>query len=164
VDAGLPMYLALERKPDNGGEIQNLAVVASGIMLHLKVVTSANEEKAGQQEDKLPRILLQARRRSHRQQRGDSLDVSNSGTRSGGGRGRCRCINAYNQEDPSAQAQQRGTSCSGKVQHQGLHEALYLCLQRVHACNQCHAEAVLVLQPHDGGGERLLRQAHRLAP
>jgi hypothetical protein len=46
VDAGLPMYLALERKPDNGGEIQNLADVASGIMLHLKVVKSANEEKA----------------------------------------------------------------------------------------------------------------------
>ena len=46
VDAGLPMYLALECKPDNGGEIQNLADVASGIMLHLKVVKSANEEKA----------------------------------------------------------------------------------------------------------------------
>ena len=46
MDAGLPMYLALERKPDNGGEIQNLADVASGIMLHLKVVKSANEEKA----------------------------------------------------------------------------------------------------------------------
>jgi hypothetical protein len=46
VDTGLPMYLALERKPDNGGEIQNLADVASGIILHLKVVKSANEEKA----------------------------------------------------------------------------------------------------------------------
>ena len=46
VDAGLPMYLALECKPDNGGEIQNLADVVSGIMLHLKVVKSANEEKA----------------------------------------------------------------------------------------------------------------------
>jgi hypothetical protein len=46
VDAGLPMYLALECKPGNGGEIQNLADVALGIMLHLKVVTSANEEKA----------------------------------------------------------------------------------------------------------------------
>jgi hypothetical protein len=46
VDAGLPMYLALERKPDNGVEIQNLADVASVIMLHLKVVKSANEEKA----------------------------------------------------------------------------------------------------------------------
>jgi hypothetical protein len=40
------MYLALERKPDNGGEIQNLANIALGIMLHLKVVKSANEEKA----------------------------------------------------------------------------------------------------------------------
>ena len=46
VDAGLLMYLALERKPDNGGEIQNLADIPSGIMLHLKVVKSANEEKA----------------------------------------------------------------------------------------------------------------------
>jgi hypothetical protein len=33
INKGLPMYLALERKPDNGGEIQNLADVASGIML-----------------------------------------------------------------------------------------------------------------------------------
>jgi hypothetical protein len=46
VDTGLPMYLALERKPDNGVEIQNHADVVSGIMLHLKVVKSANEEKA----------------------------------------------------------------------------------------------------------------------
>jgi hypothetical protein len=46
VNAGLPMYLALERKPDNGGEIQNLADVSSGIMLGLKVVKSATEEKA----------------------------------------------------------------------------------------------------------------------
>jgi len=30
---------------------------------------------------------------------------------------------------------ERGTSCSGKVQHQGLHEALYLCLQREHTSN-----------------------------
>jgi len=40
------MYLALEHKPDNGGESQNLADVALGIMLHLKVVKSANKEKA----------------------------------------------------------------------------------------------------------------------
>ena len=40
------MYLVLKGKPDNSGEIQNLANVASGIMLHLKVVKSANEEKA----------------------------------------------------------------------------------------------------------------------
>ena len=46
VNAGLLMHLALERKPDNGGEIQNLADVASGIMLRLKIVKSAKEEKA----------------------------------------------------------------------------------------------------------------------
>ena len=40
------MYLALERKRSNGGKIQNLADVALGIMLHLKVVKSANKEKA----------------------------------------------------------------------------------------------------------------------
>ena len=43
-DAGLPMYLALEHKPDNRGEIQNIANISSRIMLHLKVVKSANEE------------------------------------------------------------------------------------------------------------------------
>ncbi len=41
-----PPNLALERKPNNGGKIQNLANVASGIVLHLKVVKSAKEEKA----------------------------------------------------------------------------------------------------------------------
>ncbi len=33
VDAGLPIYLAFERKPDNGGKIHNLADFASGIIL-----------------------------------------------------------------------------------------------------------------------------------
>ncbi len=45
VDAGLPIYLVLECKPNNGGEIQNLAAIASGIMLHLKVVKSVTQEK-----------------------------------------------------------------------------------------------------------------------
>ncbi len=40
------MYLDLERKPDNGGKIQNIADVASEIMLRLKIVKSAKEEKA----------------------------------------------------------------------------------------------------------------------
>ena len=46
VDAGIPHYAAIERKPDNGGEIQNLADVAAGIMLRLKIVKSAAEEEA----------------------------------------------------------------------------------------------------------------------
>jgi hypothetical protein len=33
VNTGLPMYLALECKPNNGGKIPNLADIASGIML-----------------------------------------------------------------------------------------------------------------------------------
>ena len=43
VDAGIPHYAAIERKPDNGAEIQNLADVLSGIMLQLKIVKSAAE-------------------------------------------------------------------------------------------------------------------------
>ncbi len=46
VDAGIPHYAAIECKPDNGAEIQNLADVTSGIMLRLKIVKSAAEEEA----------------------------------------------------------------------------------------------------------------------
>jgi hypothetical protein len=46
VDAGIPHYAAIKRKPDNGAEIQNLADVASGIMLRLKIVKSAAKEEA----------------------------------------------------------------------------------------------------------------------
>jgi len=45
VNAGIPHYAAIERKPDNGGEIQNLADVASEIMLRLKIVKSAAKEE-----------------------------------------------------------------------------------------------------------------------
>jgi len=44
VDAGIPHYTAIERKPDNSGEIQN-ADTASGIMLRLKIVKSAAKEE-----------------------------------------------------------------------------------------------------------------------
>ena len=46
IDAGIPHYAAIERKPNNGAEIQNLADVASGIMLRLKIVKSMAEEEA----------------------------------------------------------------------------------------------------------------------
>ena len=39
---GLPMYVSIDRKPENGCEIQNVACARSGVMLHLKVVKSAN--------------------------------------------------------------------------------------------------------------------------
>ena len=40
------MYLALEHKPNNSGEIQNLPDITSGIMLRLRIVKSAAKEKA----------------------------------------------------------------------------------------------------------------------
>ena len=39
-----------------------------------------------------------------------------------------------------------------------------LCFQRMHAHHRRRAEAVLTLQPRDGGGERMLCQAHHVAP
>ena len=51
ISAGLPMYVDLDRKPDSGGEIQNIADVESGIMLRLKIVKSATENKAIATED-----------------------------------------------------------------------------------------------------------------
>lgn len=40
INAGLPHYVAIDRKPENGCEIQNLADGESGIMLQLAVVKS----------------------------------------------------------------------------------------------------------------------------
>lgn len=51
IDDGLPMYVAMERKPDNGAELQNLADVTSGVMLRLKIVKSAQEERAAAADD-----------------------------------------------------------------------------------------------------------------
>ena len=42
---GLPMYITMDHKPENGCEIQNSACGRSGIMLHLKLVKSANEQQ-----------------------------------------------------------------------------------------------------------------------
>jgi hypothetical protein len=46
INIGLPHYVAMDCKPDNGGEIQTLADVSSGILICLKVVKSADKEKA----------------------------------------------------------------------------------------------------------------------
>ena len=42
INHGLPMYIAIDRKPENGCEIQNAACGRSGVMLQLKLVKSAN--------------------------------------------------------------------------------------------------------------------------
>jgi hypothetical protein len=45
INIGLP-HAAFDCKPNNNGKIQNLADIFSGIMIFLKVVKSADEEKA----------------------------------------------------------------------------------------------------------------------
>jgi len=42
---GLPMYVAIDRKPDNGCEVQNAACGRSGLMLRLSIVTTAEHRQ-----------------------------------------------------------------------------------------------------------------------
>jgi len=53
---GLPMYVAIDRKPENGCQIQNAAYGRSGILLRLSVVTTADHrhEEATGEEDNFP--------------------------------------------------------------------------------------------------------------
>ena len=46
ISVGLPMYVAIDRKPENRYEIQNVACGRSGIMLCLKIVTTAADQAA----------------------------------------------------------------------------------------------------------------------
>jgi hypothetical protein len=41
---GLTMYISMDRKPENGCEIQNAAFGASGILMRLKLVRTVEEE------------------------------------------------------------------------------------------------------------------------
>ena len=43
INHGLPMYVAINRKPENGCEIQNAACGHSGVMIRLKIVKTAEE-------------------------------------------------------------------------------------------------------------------------
>ena len=40
INAGLPHYVAIDRKPENGAEIQNAACGKSGVLIQLKLVKS----------------------------------------------------------------------------------------------------------------------------
>lgn len=51
IEHGLPMYVAIKRKPENGCEIQNAACARSGIMLNLSVVVTAEHQQAGATDD-----------------------------------------------------------------------------------------------------------------
>jgi hypothetical protein len=44
INMGLPMYFCMDRKPDSGCMIQISACGKSGVMLHLKIVKTAEEE------------------------------------------------------------------------------------------------------------------------
>ena len=44
INHGLPIYVAIDRKPENGFEIQNAACGHSGVVIWLKVVKTAEEE------------------------------------------------------------------------------------------------------------------------
>jgi Transposase IS4 len=46
INIGLPHYVAIDRKPENGCEIQNAACGRSGIMLNVALVTTAEDEAA----------------------------------------------------------------------------------------------------------------------
>jgi Transposase IS4 len=50
INMGLPMYVTIDRKPENGCEIQNAACSKSGVMIQLKVVKTAEEEASNQEE------------------------------------------------------------------------------------------------------------------
>jgi Transposase IS4 len=50
INMGLPMYVAMERKPEDGCEIQDACCGVSGIMMQLKVVRTAAGEAQRQQE------------------------------------------------------------------------------------------------------------------
>jgi Transposase IS4 len=44
IDIGLPHYVAIDRKPEDGCEIQNAACGRSGIMLNISLVTTSEDE------------------------------------------------------------------------------------------------------------------------
>ena len=46
INQGLPQYVAIEQKPENGCKIQNAACGCSGVMIRLKLVKSADEEQS----------------------------------------------------------------------------------------------------------------------
>jgi hypothetical protein len=50
INIGLPMYVAINRKPDNGCKIQYVACGKSGIMIWLRLVKAAEEEDRNVQE------------------------------------------------------------------------------------------------------------------
>ena len=57
INIGLPMYIAIDRKPENGCEIQNSCCGRSGIMMRLKLVKTAKEQLTHHVEDDETELL-----------------------------------------------------------------------------------------------------------
>ena len=51
INEGLPMYIAIDRKPEDGCEIQNTCDGISGVMLYLKIVKAAEDVEGGEHDD-----------------------------------------------------------------------------------------------------------------
>ena len=43
INSGLPMYIDIDRKPENGCEIQNSACGKSGLMMRILIIKSADD-------------------------------------------------------------------------------------------------------------------------
>jgi hypothetical protein len=67
INHGLPMYVAMDRKPENGCEIQDAACGRSGIMIQLKLVKTATESKFIEDE-KMARLVVTINQQQNRQQ------------------------------------------------------------------------------------------------
>ena len=50
INMGLPAYIAFDRKPEDGCEIQNASCGRTGILMQLRLVRTARGEHAVQQE------------------------------------------------------------------------------------------------------------------
>ena len=51
INIGLPQYIAQDQKPEDGCEIQNCACGVSGVMMHLKLVKTAEAKDHNVEED-----------------------------------------------------------------------------------------------------------------
>lgn len=54
ISAGLPHYVSLDRKPENGAEIQNVACARSGVMLRLKLVKGTQVDNNDAEDEIVP--------------------------------------------------------------------------------------------------------------
>jgi hypothetical protein len=54
INLGIPQYIAIDRKPENGGEIQDASCGKSGIILQLKVVSGAAVDCENHDSEKEP--------------------------------------------------------------------------------------------------------------